>query len=203
MPKIRSKAVALSFDDGPSTVNTPKVLALLKQYQAHATFFVVGHFLESAPEMVKRMGCEIGNHTWDHANLAKLSMEKVNMQYDKTADLVKKMVGYDITLLRPPYGAISEKMRKKLKHPMVLWNTDTLDWKSKNTKAIMKEIKKNVKDGGIILMHDIHPTTVEALKKVLPWLVKNDYDILTVSELAKRKGAVMHNGKAYGGFTGN
>ena len=64
-------------------------------------------------------------------------------------------------------------------------------------------IKKNVKDGDIILMHDIHPTTVEALKKVLPWLVKNDYDILTVSELAKRKGAVMHDGKAYGGFTGN
>ena len=206
VPKIRSKAVALSFDDGPSTVNTPKVLALLKQYQAHATFFVVGSRVKEGAEVLKQevaQGCEIGNHTWDHANLAKLSMEKVNMQYDKTADLVKKMVGYDITLLRPPYGAISEKMRKKLKHPMVLWNTDTLDWKSKNTKAIMKEIKKNVKDGGIILMHDIHPTTVEALKKVLPWLVKNDYDILTVSELAKRKGAVMHNGKAYGGFTGN
>ena len=151
VPKIRSKAVALSFDDGPSTVNTPKVLALLKQYQAHATFFVVGSRVKEGAEVLKQevaQGCEIGNHTWDHANLAKLSMEKVNMQYDKTADLVKKMVGYDITLLRPPYGAISEKMRKKLKHPMVLWNTDTLDWKSKNTKAIMKEIKKNVKDGG-------------------------------------------------------
>ena len=206
MPKIRSKAVALSFDDGPSTVNTPKVLALLKQYQAHATFFVVGTRVKEGAEVLKQevaQGCEIGNHTWDHANLAKLSMKKVNKQYDKTADLVKKLVGYDITLLRPPYGAISAKMRKKLKHPMVLWNTDTLDWKSKNTKAIMKEIKKNVKDGDIILMHDIHPTTVEALKKVLPWLVKNDYDILTVSELAKRKGAVMHDGKAYGGFTGN
>lgn len=196
----------LSDDDGPSTVNTPKVLALLKQYQAHATFFVVGTRVKEGAEVLKQevaQECEIGNHTWDHANLAKLSMKKVNMQYDKTADLVKKLVGYDITLLRPPYGAISAKMRKKLKHPMVLWNTDTLDWKSKNTKAIMKEIKKNVKDGDIILMHDIHPTTVEALKKVLPWLVKNDYDILTVSELAKRKGAVMHDGKAYGGFTGN
>lgn len=205
-PKIRSKAVALSFDDGPSTVNTPKVLALLKQYQAHATFFVVGTRVKEGAEVLKQevaQGCEIGNHTWDHANLAKLSMEKVDKQYDKTADLVKKLVGYDITLLRPPYGAISAIMRKKLKHPMALWNTDTLDWKSKNTKAIMKEIKKNVKDGDIILMHDIHPTTVEALKKVLPWLVKNDYDILTISELAKRKGAVMHNGKAYGGFTGN
>ena len=167
---------------------------------------MVGTRVKEGAEVLKQevaQECEIGNHTWDHANLAKLSMKKVNMQYDKTADLVKKLVGYDITLLRPPYGAISAKMRKKLKHPMVLWNTDTLDWKSKNTKAIMKEIKKNVKDGDIILMHDIHPTTVEALKKVLPWLVKNDYDILTVSELAKRKGAVMHDGKAYGGFTGN
>ena len=97
VPKIRSKAVALSFDDGPSTVNTPKVLALLKQYQAHATFFVVGSRVKEGAEVLKQevaQGCEIGNHTWDHANLAKLSMEKVNMQYDKTADLVKEVVGY-------------------------------------------------------------------------------------------------------------
>ena len=83
VPKIRSKAVALSFDDGPSTVNTPKVLALLKQYQAHATFFVVGTRVKEGAEVLKQevaQECEIGNHTWDHANLAKLSMKKVNMQ---------------------------------------------------------------------------------------------------------------------------
>lgn len=204
-PKPRSKAVALTFDDGPSTVNTPKVLELLKKYNAHATFFILGTRASAGAEVLKQevaQGCEIGNHSWDHTNLAGLSMKKVNKQYNKTANLVKRLVGYDITLLRPPYGAISQKMRNKLKHPMVLWNVDTLDWKYKNTKKIMKQLKKNVKDGDIILMHDIHPTTAEALKKVLPWLVKNDYDILTVSELAARKGAKLTNGKAYGGFSG-
>lgn len=205
-PKPRSKAVALTFDDGPSTENTPKVLEILKQYNAHATFFIVGNRAAAGAEILKQevaQGCEIGNHSWNHTNLAKLSMKKVNQQYDKTADLVKKLVGYDIKLLRPPYGAISQKMRDKLKHPMVLWNVDTRDWKNKKTKAILKQVKKNVKDGDIILMHDIHPTTAEALKAVLPWLIENDYDILTVSELAARKGAPLHNGKAYGGFTGN
>lgn len=204
-PKPRSKAVALTFDDGPSTTNTPKVLELLKKYNAHATFFIVGTRVSAGAEVLKQevaQGCEIGNHSWDHTNLAGLSMKKVNKQYNKTANLVKKLVGYDITLLRPPYGAISQKMRDKLEHPMILWNTDTLDWKTKNTKKIMKQLKKNVKDGDIILMHDIHPTTAEALKKVLPWLIKNDYDILTVSELAARKGAKLTNGKAYGGFAG-
>ena len=204
-PKPRSKAVALTFDDGPSTENTPKVLEILKQYNAHATFFVVGTRVATGAEVLKQevaQGCEIGNHSWNHANMSKMSMKKVNWQYDKTADLVKKLVGYDITLLRPPYGAISQKMRDKLKHPMVLWNVDTLDWKSKNPKSILKQVKKNVKDGDIILMHDIHPTTAEALKTVLPWLIKNDYDILTVSELAARKNAPLHNGKAYGGFSG-
>ncbi len=205
VPKPRSKAVALTFDDGPSTVNTPKVLELLKKYNAHATFFVVGTRVSAGAEVLKQevaQGCEIGNHTWGHANLSKMSMKKVNKQFNKTANLVHKLIGYDIKLLRPPWGAISQKMRDKLKHPMILWNTDTLDWKSKNPKAILKQVKKQVKDGDIILMHDIHPTTAESLKTVLPWLVKNDYDILTVSELAERKGAPLHNGKAYGGFTG-
>lgn len=204
-PKPRSKAVALTFDDGPSTTNTPKVLELLKKYNAHATFFVLGTRVSAGAEVLKQevaQGCEIGNHSWNHTNLAGLSMKKVNKQYNKTANLVKKLIGYDITILRPPYGAISQKMRNKLKHPMILWNIDTLDWKYKNTKKILKQIKKNVKDGDIILMHDIHPTTAEALKKVLPWLVKNDYDILTVSELAARNGAKLTNGKAYGGFGG-
>lgn len=205
VPKPRSKAVALTFDDGPSTENTPKVLELLKKYNAHATFFVVGTRVSAGAEVLKQevaQGCEIGNHSWDHANLAAMSMKKVNKEYDKTANLVKRLVGYDVTLLRPPYGAISQKMRNQLKHPMVLWNVDTLDWKSKNTKKIMKELKNHVKDGDIILMHDIHPTTAEALNKVLPWLIKNDYDILTVSELAARKGTKLMNGKAYGGFNG-
>ena len=208
VPTPRPKAVALTFDDGPrgDSSKTLKVLDLLKKYNAHATFFVVGEYVAANADVLKKeveQGCEIGNHSWNHKNMAELSMKKVNKQYDKTANLVKKLVGYDIKLLRPPYGAISDKMRKSLKHPMVLWNVDTLDWKTKNPKKILKQVKKSVKDGDIILMHDIHPTTADSLEKVLPWLVENGYDILTVTELAERKGAPLNNGKAYGGFYGD
>ena len=80
---------------------------------------------------------------------------------------------------------------------MILWSVDTLDWKSRNAKAVFKQVKKQVKDGSIILVHDIHESTAEAMETVLPWLVKNDYDILSVSELMKRKGVKMKAGKAY------
>ena len=206
-PTPRPKAVALTFDDGPrgESDRTPKVLSLLNKYNAHATFFVLGEKATNNADILKQQiaqGCEIANHSWDHTNLSKVSMKKVNKQYNKTAKIVKKLTGYDIKLLRPPYGAISKKMRKSLKHPMILWNVDTLDWKTKDPKKILKVVKKEVKDGDIILMHDIHPTTATALETVLPWLVQNGYDILTVSELAARKNAPLHNGKAYGGFSG-
>lgn len=200
-PKPRSKAVALTFDDGPSTVNTPKVLETLKKYNAHATFFVVGNRVAAGADVLKQavaQGNEIGNHSWDHSNLSRKNMTFVNSQYDRTAKLVQKLSGFKIAFLRPPYGAISDKMRKKLKHPMILWNVDTLDWKTRNAKSVYKYVKRHVSDGDIILMHDIHPSTAEALKKVVPWLVKQDYDLLTVSELMKRKGIKMKNGKAYG-----
>ncbi len=204
-PTPRSKAVALTFDDGPSRENTPRILQTLQKYNAHATFFVVGNRVKADADILKQeieAGCEIGNHSWSHANLAKMDMDKVNRQYDRTANLIKKLTGYDVKLLRPPYGAISNKMRKKLKHPMILWNVDTRDWENTKTKAILKQVKKNVKDGDIILMHDIHSTTADALETVIQWLIKNDYDILTVSELAERQGAQMSDGKAYGGFSG-
>lgn len=200
-PAPRSKAVALTFDDGPSTVNTPKILATLKKYNAHATFFVVGTRVSAGADVLKQeiaQGCEIANHSWDHANLSRMNMKQVNKEYDKTAKLVKNLTGVKVSYLRPPYGSISDTMRKKLKHPMVLWSVDTLDWKSRNAKAVLKEVKKQVSDGDIILMHDIHPSTAEAIEKVIPWLVKQDYDILTVSELMERKGIKMKNGKAYG-----
>lgn len=201
VPTPRSKAVALTFDDGPSTINTPKILATLKKYNAHATFFVVGTRVSAGANILKQelaQGCEIGNHSWDHAKLSRLKIKGVNKECKKTEKLVRKLTGYKIPFLRPPYGAISNTMRKKLKQPMVLWSVDTLDWKSRNAKAVFNMVKKNVSDGDIILMHDIHPSTAEAIKKVIPWLNDQGYDVLTVSELMKRKGIAMKNGKAYG-----
>ncbi len=196
----RSKAVALTFDDGPSTVNTPKILKLLKKYNAHATFFVLGNRVEKGADLIQQeidLGCEIANHSWDHSNLSNMSMKKVNKQYDKTAKLIEKLTGYQVSLLRPPYGAISDKMRNKLKHPMIIWSIDTLDWKYRNGKKEFKVVKKNVSDGDIILMHDIHAETSDGLALILPWLIEQDYDILTVSELMERKGIDMKNGTVY------
>lgn len=200
-PTPRPKAVALTFDDGPSTVNTPKILDILEKYNAHATFFVLGNRAAAGADVLKRevaLGCEIGSHSWDHTNLSSLKMPGVNKQNSKTIGLVKKLTGYDVKIMRPPYGAISDVMRKKLKMPMILWSLDTLDWKSKDADKVFKQIKKNVSDGDIILVHDIHPSTAEAMKKVIPWLQENGYDILTVSELMERKGKKIKNGIAYG-----
>lgn len=205
VPTPRPKAVALTFDDGPRAESnrTPKVLALLKKYNAHATFFVLGTQARDNPQILKQQiaqGCEIGNHSWNHKNLSKLSMKKVKQQCNKTKKVVKTLTGYDVKLVRPPYGAISKKMRRHMNSPFILWNVDTEDWVSLDPEKILKRAKKKVKDGSIILMHDIYSSTATALETLLPWLIENGYDILTVSELAQRKGAKLTNGVAYGGF---
>ncbi|MBO6108731.1 MAG: polysaccharide deacetylase family protein [Eubacterium sp.] len=214
-PKQREKAVALTFDDGPKSTEEDKgikgtngLLDTLKKYGAHATFFVQGYRCEINKDILKREieeGHEIGNHSWDHPQLSELSMKDVNSQLSRTSELVKELTdGYEITLVRPPYGAISDAMRENLKYPMILWDVDTLDWKDiasygpgEKEKEVLKTVKKEVKDGSIILMHDIHETSCEAVKLVVPWLIENGYDILTVSELMARKGIDMKNGKAY------
>ncbi len=200
-PQQRPKAVALTFDDGPSRANDGTILNALQKYGAHATFFVVGDRARVDGDILRMYlaaGCEIGSHSWNHPNLSKMKWKKVDRQLTKTNNMVSKLAnGYQISLLRPPYGEISNKMRKKLDMPMILWSLDTEDWKSRNARKIFKKVKKNVKDGDIILMHDIYGTTADAIEKVVPWLQGQGYDILTVTELMARKGKTIVNGKAY------
>lgn len=200
-PAARSKAVALTFDDGPSRANTGTILDVLKKHGAHATFFVLGDRARVDGDILQMeldAGCEIGSHSWNHPQLNKMKWSGVKSQIKKTDQIVKKLAnGYKIDLLRPPYGAISDTMRKKMKKPMILWSLDTLDWKYRNAKKVFRKVRKEVKDGDIILMHDIHEETAEAIKLVVPWLQKKGYDILTVSELAKRNGKTLQAGKAY------
>ncbi len=197
----RPMAVALTFDDGPSRENTPKILEVLQARGAHATFFVLGDRARVDGDIMQMQlaaGCELASHSWNHPQLSKMKWKKVKKQLTKTNDIVEKLTnGYQISLLRPPYGAISRKMRKKLKMPMILWSLDTLDWKSRNPKKILKNVQKNVKDGDIILMHDIYPTTAEAVGQVVPWLQEQGYDVMSVSELMARNGKKLENGKAY------
>lgn len=197
----RDKAVALTFDDGPSRENTGKILDVLKAHGAHATFFVLGNRARVDGDILRmelEAGCEVGSHSWDHPQLNKIEWSKVKSQIRRTDEIVKKLAdGYKIDLLRPPYGAISNTMRKKLKKPMILWSLDTLDWKTRNAKKVFRKVKKEVKDGDIILMHDIHAETAEAIKQVVPWLQQQGYDMLTVSELAARNEKKLVNGHAY------
>ncbi len=197
----RPKAVALTFDDGPSRANDPRIMEALQKYGAHATFFVLGDRARVDGDIMQMYvagGCEIGSHSWNHPQLSKLKWEKVERQLSRTNNIVSKLVnGYEIRLLRPPYGSISKKMRKKLDMPMILWSLDTMDWKSRDAQKIFKKVKKNVKDGDIILMHNIYESTAEAVEKIVPWLQEQGYDVLTVSELMERNGKKIENGKAY------
>lgn len=197
----KEKAVALTFDDGPSRDNDGTILETLQANGAHATFFVLGNRARvdgDIMQMILDAGCEIASHSWDHPQLSKIKWKKAKSQIDRTDRIVAKLLnGYQISLLRPPYGSISKTMRKKVKKPMILWSLDTEDWKSRNAKKVFNRVKKEVKDGDIILMHDIHPETAEAVKKIVPWLSEQGYDMLTVTELMARKGKTMEGGKAY------
>ncbi len=200
-PVPKEKAVALTFDDGPSRDNDGTILEALQANGAHATFFVLGNrarFDGDIMQMILDAGCEIASHSWDHPQLSKIKWKKAKSQIDRTDWIVSKLLnGYQISLLRPPYGSISKTMRKKVEKPMILWSLDTEDWKSRNAKKVFNRVKKEVKDGDIILMHDIHPETAEAVKKIVPWLAEQGYDMLTVTELMARKGKTMEGGKAY------
>lgn len=200
-PVPKAKAVALTFDDGPSRDNDGTILEALQANGAHATFFVLGNRARvdgDIMQMILDAGCEIASHSWDHPQLSKIKWKKAKSQIDRTDRIVSKLLnGYQISLLRPPYGSISKTMRKKVEKPMILWSLDTEDWKSRNAKKVFNRVKKEVKDGDIILMHDIHPETAEAVKKIVPWLSEQGYDMLTVTELMARKGKTMEGGKAY------
>ena len=183
--KKNRKAVALTFDDGPSPKTTPIALELLKKYNAKGTFFMVGHAVEGNEEIVKQVvaeGHQIGNHSWDHPVLTKISLEKAKSQINDTTAALKKVSGLDVHIMRPPYGAINETIQAAVDQSFILWDVDTLDWKNRNTASIMKEVRK-AQPGSIILMHDVHQTTIDALPLILQYLTEQGFEMVTIEEL--------------------
>lgn len=200
--RINRKMIAITYDDGPS-IYTPAVLKALKANGGVATFFVVGNRVNSYKKTLKqayKMGCEIGNHSWDHSNLAKLGSSGIRSQISRTNKAVKAITGEAPTILRPPYGATSGTLRSLAGMPLIIWSVDTLDWKTRSTSSTIASVKKYAKDGAIILMHDIHKPTTDAAKTIIPWLVKQGYQLVTVSEMAECRGG-MKNGKSYYSIT--
>ena len=183
--KRTRKAVALTFDDGPSPKTTPVALDLLKKYNAKGTFFMVGHAVEGNEDIIKRViaeGHQIGNHSWDHPVLTKISLEKAKSQINDTTAALKKASGLDVHIMRPPYGAINGAIQAAVDQSFILWDVDTLDWKDRNTASIMKEVRK-AQPGSIILMHDVHQTTIDALPLILQYLTEQGFEMVTIEEL--------------------
>ena len=197
-----TKQVAFTFDDGPGEF-TEELLDILAEYNVKATFFLIGQEIPNYPDAVKRMnemGCEIGNHSYDHKDFTTLKPEEIASKIQSVNDLITSLTGQEATLLRPPYGNINDDVRAVSKLPMVLWSVDTLDWKTQNTDSIVEETMNNIQDGSVVLMHDIYKTTLEAVKILIPRLLDEGYELLTVHELAAARQIEMQPGIAYGSF---
>ncbi len=186
------KMVAITFDDGPNPNNTPQILEALKQNNAKATFFMLGQNVKQYPETVKSvydLGNEIGIHTWDHPQLTKLSVENIKKQVSDTSDAIFEITGYRPTIVRPPYGSFNDTVKSTLSdYSLILWNIDSLDWKSRDENKFVPLVMNDVQDGDIILLHDIHSTTVPGAQKIITQLTEQGYQLVTVSELIEAKG---------------
>lgn len=184
--------IALTFDDGPSAALTPKLLDLLAARHLKATFFVVGQNAADHPEILKRAvkeGHEIGNHSWSHPNLGKMSDEAVRRELQKTDDAITAAIGKRPTLMRPPYGSITARQKKwiheEFGYRIIIWDVDPLDWKRPGPSVVTARILKETRAGSIVLSHDIHPPTIEAMPKTFDQLIEKGFKSVTVSELLK------------------
>ncbi len=190
--------IAMTFDDGPSGPNTPKLLDLAAKKHIKLTFFLIGENAARYPQLVQRElaeGHEVGNHSYTHPDLAKMSDDAVRAQIQKTQDAIISASGYKPILMRPPYGAMTPKQRLWVSHEfgvkIILWEVDPLDWKNPGPDVVAERIISAVRPGDIILSHDIHSGTVAAMPKVFDTLLAKGYKFVTVSELiAMDKGPV-------------
>lgn len=192
---VSGKKIALTFDDGPSAKVTPRILATLKKYQAKATFFVLGSEVAEHPGLVKAeldAGHQVANHSWSHPQLTKLSDRDVAEQILKTQMVVYQQTGYFPELVRPPYGAVHKNTALAIGLPIAQWSEDTEDWKYKSGRHVTNKIVSSAYDGGMILMHDIHPTTADGLDAALKKLKELGYQFVTVDELLQEKPEIGH-----------
>lgn len=194
--------VALTFDDGPGQY-TEGILDLLEEYDGRGTFCVVGNRLEKYTDQINRMvenGHEIASHTWTHTNLKKVGEEEGKKAMRSVIDYINELNGYQIRFVRPPYGGFNDTVKKEasdLGVALLRWSIDTLDWQTRNTASTVNSIKQNAKDGSIILVHDIHAETAAAMKEAIPWLAKNGFQLVTVSELLYYENDGATAGKVY------
>lgn len=194
------KLVALTFDDGPGPY-TERLLNGLEERGVHATFFCPGNRAELYPELIKRMvqdGHQVANHSYSHPNLNELSTEKAVQEIEVTDQILNRILGgSESYYLRPPYGNIKREVLAEMKAPVLIWSVDSIDWQLLNTQKVKDRILEQTFDGAVVLMHDIHYTTVDAILAALDTLESRGYEFVTVKELYRRRGAAMYDGGVY------
>lgn len=196
--------VALTFDDGPNDTSTVKILDILEQYNVRATFFDLGRLVLNYPEVVKREATlgEVATHTYSHKDLNTLTPEEIEEELRLARDAQKQVLGEYPKLIRPPYGNVNVDVKNLITDMAIVnWNVDSLDWKYRNKDLTLNEIYKyGDLNGKIILLHSIHASTAEVVEVLVPKLIEDGYQIVTVSELAKYKGYTLETGIVYSGF---
>ena len=197
---VGKKLVALTFDDGPSSATTPILLQTLEEKDVPATFFMLGKMAKNNPDLVREIeskGHEVASHTMYHQNLIRIPLASAKADINEAASVIEDILGHKPSLTRPPYGNNNAEIRKAMDTPVIIWSVDTLDWKNKNTEAIVSTTMSEIHDGAIILMHDIHPTSVEAVPTLIDTARKAGYEFTTISELAEIKEVDLEDGELY------
>lgn len=194
--------VALTFDDGPSKY-TARMLDILEQCGGRATFCTVGNLVNTRKDTVLRasnLGCEVIGHSWDHKNLAKLTQDEVEKQILDTSNTIEAITGAAPCMYRPPYGAVDGKVKdasRALGFAIINWSVDPEDWKSKDADAVYSAVMGHVSDKAIVLSHDLYGTTVDAYARIIPELISQGYQLVTVSELLSCTHDTLEAGNVY------
>ncbi len=182
--------VALTFDDGPHPEYTPKLLDILRNQGVRATFYVIGRNVDTYPEIARRIvseGHEIANHTWSHPALTSIGAARLRQEIEKTTDAIQRVTGRRPTNMRPPYGAVNDRVRQAMFRDygmdVIMWSCDPLDWKRPGADVVRRRLVEGATPGGILLAHDIHPGTIEAMPGTIQELKAKGYGFATVSQL--------------------
>ena len=200
------KLIALTFDDGPSNEFTNRILDVLEKHHSRATFFVIGKRIQNHEAVIARaisLGCEIGSHTWAHSDFTKYPKSALIDSLEKTDEAMVANFDYHMTLFRPPYASIDnnvEDAAKDMGYKLILWSGSSHDWSNKDEKKIYKNTMAAAADGAILLFHDVYWFTADAIDSIVPDLISQGYQLVTVSELMAIDEKTVEPGERYGGW---
>ena len=198
--------IALTFDDGPS-IYTHRILDIFEEYGGRATFFVIGRNIVGESGALTRaveLGSEVAGHSWDHSRMTLLSEEEILHQLKATNNAIQEFTGIAPNIFRPPYGrtdAHLEEVSRNAGFALIDWSVDPRDWETRDAAHVYHEVMRAVRNGDIVVAHDIYPTTVEAMARIIPELLQMGYQLVTVTELLMHThgeivaGAVYKNGR--------